>query len=77
MRDQWKKKTNRRPKKKKQKTKTKNKQTNTSEPSKRHAEQTNLRMRERRRACVLQQARVAGTRKHNAREKTEGGGTEP
>jgi len=26
---------------------------------------------------VLQQARVAGTRKHNAREKTEGGGTEP
>jgi hypothetical protein len=28
-------------------------------------------------ARVLQQARVAVTRKHNAREKTEGGGTEP
>jgi hypothetical protein len=49
MRDQWKKKTN--PKqKKKQKPKT-NKQTNTSEPSTGHAEQTNLRMQERRRAC--------------------------
>jgi len=36
--------------KKKQKPKT-NKQTNTSEPSTGHAEQTNLRMQERRRAC--------------------------
>lgn len=28
-------------------------------------------------ACVLQQARECGTQKHNAREKTEGSGTEP
>jgi hypothetical protein len=50
MRNQWKKKTNRRQKKKNQKPKT-NKQTNTSEPTTGHAEQTNLGMQERRRAC--------------------------